>query len=112
MEKIIVPLPLEEGLTLLVEVTPQAGSSNKVGEENPQFFNKTRELGEALRVIRPLVEKVIEPLKALSPPPSRMEIQFGFSIGQKAEVILNQEPRESHIRVNLVFETPGKGANS
>ena len=95
---------LDGNCQIWIEVNDNGSDKSRVAEENPQFFNKTRDLGEAVRAIRPLVDKVMEPLKSLEHRPSRTELQFGFSVGSKAELILNQDQRESHIRVNLVFE--------
>ena len=104
MQKRTVPFQLEEGLSLQVEVSENWHTEEEVREGKQGFYNQTRDFGEALQVIRPMVDKVIQPLKTLQTTPSRVEMQFGFSFGKDSEVVLNQDQRNSHIRVNLVFD--------
>ncbi len=95
---------LDENQSLFVEWKEEAGKADRVKEDAPGLYNRAREFGEAVAVIRPLVDKVLKPLTTLEQKPKRVELQFGFSIGSNNEVILKQDAKEAHIKVNLLFE--------
>ena len=104
MDNNYLKIDLKEGQEIFVEVKPGQADSSRVKEESPGMYNRDREFGEAIAVIRPLIDKVLNPLATLENKPKEVEIQFGFSIGSKQEVILNQDPKEAHIQVKLLFE--------
>ena len=106
MKSRLLEFNLDQGQRIWVEVKDQHIDGQAVAEGSGTSYNRSRQLGEAVEVIRPLIDKVMQPLKTLASKPQRVELQFGFSIGSNAEVVLDQNQQNSHIKVNLVFEEP------
>ncbi len=104
MEKSQIVLELEKGMDLKVEISDSWVNPAKVKEDSPSFSNQSRDFGEAVQIIRPLVEKVLQPLKTLERQPEKINLNFGFSFTKGSDLILKESGKEAHIQVSLTFK--------
>ncbi|MDX2471647.1 MAG: CU044_2847 family protein [SAR324 cluster bacterium] len=109
MEKAQISLEIEKGMDLKIEVSDSWDKKTKVKEDSPGFYNQTRDFSEAVQIIRPLVDKVLQPLKTLERRPDEISLNFGFSFTKNSELILKEGGKEAHIQVNLTFKDESKG---
>ena len=107
MESRELTFEIEEGLNLQVEISETWKEQSSVKEESPGFSNHSRDFGEAVQVIRPLVDKVLQPLKTLSQTPDTIELDFGFCFTRNSELLLKEGNKEAHIHVKLTFKDKG-----
>ena len=99
-----VAFEIGEGLSLQVEISENWKDQKSVKEEAPGFSNQSRDFGEAVQVIRPLVDKVLQPLKTLEQKPDSIELEFGFCFTKNSELLLKEGHKEAHIQVKLTFK--------
>ncbi len=97
-----IPIPLGEGKEIWVELE-ESVDPNSVASNRPEYYSRSQQLGEAVEVIRPLVEKITSPLLGLSQKPTQIELEFAFRFGSEAEVILTPSPSEALVKVKLSF---------
>lgn len=98
-----IPLELGGNRRILVELPEAPGEENLAASSAPEYYRRTRELGEAVEVIRPLVDKITEPLKTLASRPKEVNLEFGFRFSSEAEVVLTSSLGEALVKVQLTF---------
>jgi len=100
----VVEFPLEDGGSILVEVTDQeeargtrraARGTEGEPEQAPQTFE------QALSKIRPATEKVISTLRGLVQRPAEIEMEFGFSLSAAAGVVIASASTAANYKVTL-----------
>ncbi|MDT8447471.1 MAG: CU044_2847 family protein [bacterium] len=104
-----IPLELGEGRRIWVELAekPLAETADLAANPAPEYYRRSRELGEAVEVIRPLVDKITEPLKTLASKPKEIQLEFGFRFSSDAEVVLTASKDEALVKVVLTFGPEG-----
>ncbi|SRR5260221_6598522 len=100
----VIEFPLEDGESILVEVTDQeeargarraARGTEGEPEQSPQTFE------QALSKIRPATEKVITTLRGLIQKPDEIEMEFGFSLSAVAGVVIASASTAANYKVTL-----------
>lgn len=94
---------LPGGGTLVIEQEVDWSQANRIQEDRPDFFERSREFSDAVECIRPVVDQVMQPLRALESKPEEIELTFNFSFGGESELILREQGEKSHIQIKLKY---------
>ncbi|OGG97203.1 MAG: hypothetical protein A2527_10330 [Candidatus Lambdaproteobacteria bacterium RIFOXYD2_FULL_50_16] len=100
-----IALDLGQNQQVWVEVEEEANfNEDSVSSGKPEYYRRSRELGEAVEVIGPLVEKITAPLKALEDQPQEINLHFAFKFSAQADVLLTPYDSESLVKVHLKWK--------
>jgi len=104
----IIEFPLDDGAVVAVEIAePEEGLAPAgLGET---VARAKRSLNQALAVIHPVSQSVLEKIKALSEPPDEVKVEFGLKLHAEVGAVLAASSTEAHYRVTLTWKRPKEG---
>ena len=102
--KRLVEFSLEGGGTVLVEVDAleEPGPIPAARGEVVQRAHKTFE--EALEVVRPMAQVILDKLHALHDPPDEVQVEFGLKMSAEAGALIAAASAEANYRVTLTWK--------
>jgi hypothetical protein len=103
----VLAIPLDDSgdAVALFEVDARlVGSDLELAAHDHGAFARARvSLDEALRTVRPAIEKVVHAVRAVSP--DSMEIEFGLKLGGESGVIIAKGTSELNFSIRLSWES-------
>lgn len=101
----VVEMPLEDGSTILVEVTDDEQRLQRVGV-GTVVRDTTETLEGALRRVKPAVTAVLGQMRALATPPEKVRLQFGVKLTAEAGVVIARATTEANFTLSLEWTMP------
>jgi hypothetical protein len=101
--KQLMEYPLEEGGSILVEVTVSNAEARiqKAGRTDELPVKAAITFEAALNSIRPVANSVISKLEGLSRPPDEVEVQFGLGFKADANAIITSLEADTNLQLIL-----------
>ncbi|MBN1236385.1 MAG: hypothetical protein JW999_10120 [Methanotrichaceae archaeon] len=101
--KQLVEYPLEEGGSILVEVTIPEGEAKiqKAGLQKELPIKAAITFEAALNTIRPVVNAVISKFDGLKKPPDEVEVQFKLGLKTGANAVLASLEADTNLQLTL-----------
>jgi hypothetical protein len=97
----VVEMPLEDGSTILVEVSDDEQRLERVGRIGTVVRNSAETLEEALRRVRPAVTAVLNQARSLASPPDKVKVEFGVKLTAEAGVVIAKATTEANFKLSL-----------
>ena len=97
----VVEMPLEDGSTILVEVSEDEQRLQRVGRAGTVVREATETLEEALRRVRPAVTAVLKQVRDLATPPDKVTVEFGVKLTAEAGVVIAKAASEANFKLSL-----------
>lgn len=97
----VVEMPLEDGSTILVEVSDDEQRLQRVGRIGSVVRDSVETLDEALRRVKPAVTTVLNQVRDLATPPDTVKVEFGVKLTAEAGVVIARAATEANFKLTL-----------
>lgn len=97
----VVEMPLEDGSTVLVEVTDDEQRLQRVGRVGTVVRETAETLEEALRRVKPAIAAVVGEVRELASPPDKVRLEFGVKLTAEAGVVIAKAATEANFKLSL-----------
>jgi hypothetical protein len=97
----VVEMPLEDGNTVLVEVSDDEQRLQRVGRVGTVVRDTAETLEEALRRVKPAVTAVLNQTRDLVTPPDKVKLEFGVKFTAEAGVVIAKAATEANFKLTL-----------
>ncbi len=105
----LVEYELEDGGTILAEVSEDIASGGKLRGEAPAVAKKALDTLEAsLEKLKPAASAIISKLRDLKDSPEQVAVEFGIKLSAAAGVILASSGAEANFKVTLSWKKEEK----
>lgn len=107
----VVEMPLDDGNTILVEVTDNEQRLQRVGVSTV-VRETTETLEAALRRVKPAVTAVLGQVRDLATPPEKVKLEFGVKLTAEAGVVIAKATTEANFVLSLEWTVPPERDNA
>src|SRR5512144_912494 len=104
----LIEVPLQTGGSLLVEVDEELESGVvRVGRPGEIAATARQTLEASLDQLKPMATAVVDRLRTIEHPPSKMNVEFGIKLTAQAGVVIAACSGEANLKVSLGWERSG-----
>lgn len=102
-----VEIPLDNGETILAEVTGQVEDLAPVGGRSKEVIGRLPEtLTDALDRVQAFAGEALSRMRKHHEPPDRVAVEFGLKFSAKAGVFIAESAAEGHLTVTAEWSRP------
>ena len=98
----LVEFPLDNETVIVVEIPEPRTGVARAGLGDAVARAK-RSLGQALAIIRPVAQGVLDKIRSLPDPPDEVQVEFGLKLHAEVGAVLAASATEAHYRVTLTW---------
>lgn len=91
-------VPLDDGETVLVEITSQVDDVGPVGVGR-DIVGRLESLGVGLDRVQSFASEVLGRMRAFPEPPDTVAVEFGLKLSAKTGVVIAESTGEAHLKV-------------
>jgi len=95
----VLAMPLDDGGTVLVEVSGTPSGVERVGRVGDVVRDTAETLQQALARIRPAAAAVLDSVRGMAPAPDKVKVEFGVTLTAEAGVVVARATSEANFKV-------------
>ncbi|MER3405917.1 MAG: hypothetical protein C4289_12785 [Chloroflexota bacterium] len=100
----LIEFPLEGSVVVEVDEPEAEGGVVRAGRLGEVSERAQLSFEEALGKLRPVAERIIARLRALSDPPDQVGVEFGVKLGSGACAVITSSAAEANYRIALTWK--------
>jgi len=97
----VVTMPLDDGSTVLVEVSDNEAGIERVGRTGNIVRDTTETLQQALARVRPAAAAVLQNVREMAEPPDKITLKFGIKLTAEAGVVVARAASEANFTITV-----------
>ncbi|WP_021593866.1 CU044_2847 family protein [Actinomadura welshii] len=103
----VMEVPLDNGETILVEVTGQVQGVVPAGKARDVIGKLPEALSEGLDRVQRFSSEVLERMRDAAEPPDVLAVEFGLKFSAKTGIVVAESSGEAHLKVTAEWHRNG-----